>query len=146
MFDINLTLGIQVINFVVTIIVLDVLLIRPIRAIVKKRRDLASGLLGDAESFTASAADKLEAYEAALAKAREEAALSRDALKNEGATREAELLETAHRDAQAFLETSRASTRKAVADAAKALEKQVPEMAKLVVTRLLGKPKRSSAA
>ena len=146
MFDVNITLVIQFVNFIVTIVVLDFLLIRPIRAIVKKRRDLASGMLSDAEQFTAEAAGKLESYETALAKAREDAAKAREERKNEAVSREAELLQTAQRDAQDFLHTSREETRASVASAMTDMEKRLPELANLAVSRLLGKTKRSSAA
>jgi len=139
-------LVIQFVNFVVTLVVLDYLLIRPIRAIIKKRRDLASGMLSDATSFTTDAADKLENYEAAMAKAREEAVIVRDGRKDEGAAREAGMLESAHREAQEFLSSSRESTAASIAETRAAMEKRVPDLAQMVVARLLGKSKRSSAA
>ena len=146
MFDFNLTIGIQFVNFVVTLVVLDFLLIRPIRAIIKKRRDLASGMLSDAETFTTNAAEKLDNYETALAKAREAASALRDERKAEGLAKEAALLESAQRDAQDFLRSSREETREAIAVTMAAMEKQVPELADMVVSRLLGKSKRSTTA
>lgn len=146
MFDVNITLGIQLVNFIVTIVVLNYVLIQPIRGIVKKRRDLASGMLHDAETFAANAANKLENYEAALTKAREEASAMRDVKKSEGTAREAELLEAAGREAQEYLRASREETRKAVAETMSAMEKRVPELAQMAAARLLGKTKRSSAA
>lgn len=146
MFDVNLTLAIQFVNFVVTLVVLDYLLIRPIRGIIKKRRDLASGMLADAATFTSDAADKLETYEAALAKAREEAASLRDKRREEGTARETDLLEAAHREAKEFLQSSRESTEAAVAQTRAAMENRVPEFADMAVAALLGKSRRSSAA
>lgn len=146
MLDINITLLIQLVNFIITLVVLDFLLIKPIRGIVKKRRDLASGMLADAESFTSDAADKLEDYEAALAKAREEAAALRETRKVEAVTRETSLLETARADAQAFLQTSREETRASIAATVADMEKRIPDLSDMVVARLLGKSKRSPAA
>lgn len=145
MFDVNLTLAIQFVNFVVTLVVLDYLLIRPIRGIIKKRRDLASGMLSDAAAFTEGAACKLENYEAALARAREEAAALRDKRREEGAAREAGILEAAHSEAREFLHSSRESTEAAVAQTRAAMEKRVPEFADMAVASLLGKSRRSSA-
>ena len=146
MFDINITLGIQFLNFIITIVVLDLLLIRPIRGIVKKRRDFASGMLSDAEQFTTEAADKLDKYESALAKAREEAARIRDAKKGEGVLKEGTLLQGAQTEAQQFLQSSRESTRVAVSQAMADMETRVPELAAKVVDRLLGKSTPSAAA
>lgn len=145
MFDINITAAIQLGNFIVTLVALNFLLIRPMRDIIKKRRDLASGMLDDAEKFTADAAEKLETYEAALAKAREEAAAVRDSRKSEGAAREAELLESASRDAQEFLQSSREGIRAAVAEAAAAMEKRIPDLGKMVAARLRDTSGRPSA-
>lgn len=146
MFNVDITLAIQFVNFVVTIVVLDFLLIRPIRGIVKKRRDLASGLLSDAETFTAEAAQKLENYETTLSKAREEAARICDERKNEGVSKEAELLSAAQNDAQSFLQSSRESTRAATAQTMAEMEKRIPALSAMVAAQLTGKSKRSSAA
>lgn len=146
MFDVNITLVIQLVNFIVTLVVLNFLLIRPVRDIIRKRRDLATGLLTEAEQFTTNAAEKLENYEAVLAKAREEAAHIRETRKNEARAHEAEALETAHREAQEFLQTSREETRKAVDGAFASIEKRIPDLGKMVAAQLLGKSKRSSAA
>lgn len=146
MLDINITLLIQLVNFIVTLFVLDILLIKPIRAIIRKRRDLAGAMLSEAEKFTAEAAAKLENYEAALAKARQEAAAAREARKSEARAREADLLEAARQEAREFLQASRKETKNAVARAAADMEKRVPDLSRMVVDRLLGTSKRSSAA
>lgn len=146
MFDINITLIIQLVNFIVTIVVLNYLLIQPIRAMLQKRRDLASGMLRDAESFNKEAAAKLENYEAALTRAREEAALTRDIKKREGVASETELMDAAYAEAQKFLQTSREETRKSVAATMETMEKRVPELAKMATAQLLGKSKRAPAA
>ena len=146
MLDINITLLIQLVNFIVTLVVLDYLLIKPIRGIIKKRRDLAAGMLSDAETFTTDAAVKLENYEAALSKAREEAAAIRETRKGEALAKESGLLETARQDAHAFLLASREETKNAVAQTMADMEKRIPDLSRMVVDRLLDKSKRSSAA
>lgn len=146
MLDVNITLVIQLVNFIITLVVLDFLLIKPIRGIVRKRRDLANSMLADAETFTSDAAGKLGAYEAALGKAREEAAALRETRRGEGAAKETSLLETARADAQAFLQSSREETRAAVAATTADMEKRIPALSDMVVARLLDKSKRSPAA
>lgn len=138
MFDVNITTVIQFINFAVTIFVLDFLLIRPIRGIVKKRRDLASGMINDAKQFADDANNKLAAYEAALMKTREEAALVREEHKQMGVAEETALLHKAQADAQEFLKTSREETAKAVTKAMADMKKRTPDLAKLAVAKLLG--------
>ena len=146
MLDINITLLIQLVNFLVTLIVLNFLLIKPIRDIVKKRRDLAAGMLTDSEDFISDAAVKLENYNAALTKAKEEAVAAREAYKNEARVKESDILEAARADAQAFLQSSREETKAAMAETLESLEQRIPELSRLVVDQMLGKTNRSSAA
>ena len=145
MLDINITLLIQLVNFLVTLIVLNFLLIKPIRDIVKKRRDLAAGMLTDSEDFISDAAVKLENYNAALTKAKEEAVAAREAYKNEATAKESDILEAARADAQAFLQSSREETKTAMAETLESLEQRIPELSRLVVDQMLGKTNRSSA-
>ena len=139
MFDINITTIIQFVNFAVTLLMLDFLLIRPVRAIVKKRRDLAGAMIHDAQAFIDNANEKLASYEYALAKAREEAAAVREECKQQAANQEAELLQQAQADAQGFLKASREDVHSAVADAMHEMHKRTPDLAKLAAARLLGK-------
>ena len=53
MVDLNITLWIQLANFLVTLVVLNYLLISPIRKIIRKRKDNVEGLIGEIEAFTA---------------------------------------------------------------------------------------------
>ena len=145
MLDINITLLIQLVNFLVTLIVLNFLLIKPIRDIVKKRRDLAAGMLTDSEDFISDAAVKLENYNAALTKAKEEAVAAREVYKNEATAKESNILEAARADAQAFLQSSREETKAAMAETLVSLEQRIPELSRLVVDQMLGKTNRSSA-
>jgi len=146
MLDINITLLIQLVNFIVTLVVLNFLLIKPIRGIIRKRRDLASGMLADAETFTTEAAQKLKEYEASLARAREEAALAREASKNEAHIAEAAILETARKDALDFLNASREETKNAITQAMADMDARIPDLAQMAVNRLLGKSARTSAS
>ena len=139
MFDINITSIIQFVNFAVTLVVLNFLLIRPIRGIVKKRRDLASGMLDDIKNFTSDAQNKLASYEASLAKAREEAAAVREEAMRQAAEQEVSLLQEAQMNAQSALKYSRDETSTAVKKTLADMKKRTPDLARLAVNRLLGK-------
>jgi F-type H+-transporting ATPase subunit b len=139
MIDINGTLLIQLVNFIVALVGMNFLLIKPIRAIVRKRRDLASALLRDAEQFTAEAARKLEHYEAALARTREEAARNREADKAAALAREDRILADAQKEAQDFLRAARESTGRSVSQAMEEMRGRIPGLAKLAADVLLGK-------
>ena len=143
MLDVNITLLFQLVNFIVTLIVLDFLLIKPVRSIIKKRRELANGILSDAETFTTEAANKLEHYETTLSKAREQAASLRETYKEKALANEHSVLETARKDAQEILRTSREETQNAIAQALKDMNTRIPDLSRMAVARLLDNTKRT---
>ncbi len=129
MIDLNITLLIQLVNFIIALVGINYLLVRPIRRIVKQRRELAAGLLQDAENFTANAKEKLESYEAALARAREEASKEREREKAEAHRREGEILSAAQAQAASFLQETRETTRAAIEEAMQELSRRIPALA-----------------
>ena len=50
MLDLNITMAFQLVNFLIAIYVLNILLIRPIRDIIKKRNGIMDGMAEEAES------------------------------------------------------------------------------------------------
>lgn len=70
MLDLNITLVFQLVNFFIALFMLNILLIRPIRTIIKKRNGIMDDMAGEADSFETQAAERLAEYEAELARAR----------------------------------------------------------------------------
>ncbi|MDR1659425.1 MAG: ATP synthase F0 subunit B [Desulfovibrio sp.] len=77
MLDLNITLLIQLVNFFIAVFVLNLLLVRPVRDIIKKRKGIVGKISGEADNFEAEASLRLASYEEDLAKARQAAALAR---------------------------------------------------------------------
>ena len=71
MLDLNITLLFQLVNFFVALILLNVLLIRPIRNIIRQRKSVMDGMGSEAASFEEQAAQRLADYEAQLQGARQ---------------------------------------------------------------------------
>ncbi len=138
MIDLNFTLLIQLVNFLVTLVVLNALLIRPIRGIIKLRADKMSGLMDEAETFLAEADQKLQNYETALANARSEAAGIRDAKKAEGLVEEQSLITTASGNAHTILQTSRKQIATEMDQAMVTLKSQVDTLAEKAAGKVLG--------
>ena len=93
MIDLDWTFFAQLVNFLIILTVLNLILFRPIRGIIKKRAEVMGEKLGSIEAFTAQAESKLENYKASLSGARVEAQQMRVSLKAEGAGVEAVRLE-----------------------------------------------------
>ena len=79
MLDLNVTLLFQLANFFIAIYVLNILLIRPLREIIKKRNGVMDDMAEEAGSFEYQAGERLTNYEAELARARQDAGSNREA-------------------------------------------------------------------
>ena len=111
MLDLNITLVFQLVNFFIAIFVLNILLIRPIREIIKKRNGVMDNLAGEADSFESQAAERLANYEAELARARQDAGLTREEGRNAGLTEQQGIVGTAQKSARDILADTRRSLR-----------------------------------
>ena len=137
MIDLNATFFVQLVNFVLILILLNVILIGPIRKILKKRAEFVASQMEGIESFTTSADTKLKDYELALDAARAAATAGRMAMKADGQAMEKELLEAAGAEAATKLQAARAEISAQAAAAKKALEGKVSGLASKAVAKVL---------
>lgn len=137
MVDVNITLAIQFVNFVIALLILNFVLIKPIRGILKKRRDIVDGLVGDTEKHSGEAAARIRRYEADLDSARASAADQRESIKQQGLDAEHGILADAQNEAQVHLQKSRREVEQEVAAAMRVLRGQVDALAGKVVAKVL---------
>ena len=81
MINIDITLLIQLVNFLISLAIINYLIIRPIRGILARRRAENDQLRGNAESLESEATLKQEGYIARIAQARAEVAAMREKVK-----------------------------------------------------------------
>lgn len=132
------TFLIQLANFLITLVVLNFLLIKPVREQIAARKALTDGQAADITRFTQTAETKLVGYEETLSVARTEAAKTREAAKEDGRKRERELLAAAQADAQTFLQAARADTAREMKAAGDALAARVDTFATQAISKILG--------
>ncbi len=132
------TILIQAVNFLVTIFVLNVLLIKPIREIISKRKGLMADQLEKIEAFNKDAEGKLADYEAQLAAARKEAGDIRSAMKDEGVAEEHKLMSAAGKEASSTIQAARAEIEAEVKGAMEQLTKDVDKFAEAATGKILG--------
>lgn len=138
MLDLNVTLLIQLVNFFVALFLLNTLLIRPIRDIIRQRKAVMDGMSSEASRDEAAAGERLANYEAQLAAARQEAGRNREGARAAGNSETSARVAAAQKKAQEILSQARATLR-SEADAAMAqLRGQVDSMAAQAVNRILG--------
>ena len=138
MLDLNITILFQMVNFFIALYVLNILLIRPVREILRKRRGLMDDMAGEAEAFEREARDRLAAYEADLAKARHEAGLTRDKARAAALVAQQHTVQEATHKAQAFLADAQASVAKEAQETLAALQSQVKSLAGKLATKVMG--------
>lgn len=139
MIDLDYTFFVQLVNFMVILTVLNLILYRPIRGIIKKRAEVMSQKLGTIEDFAAKAEAKLESYKVALSGARVEAQQLRVTLKAEGVAVESSVLAEAGAEATEKVAAARKEIDGQKQTALKALRGEVATYAKNVADKVLSK-------
>ena len=137
MLDLNVTLLFQLANFFIAIYVLNILLIRPIREIIKKRNGVMDDMAEEAGSFEYQAAERLTNYEAELARARQDAGSNREEGRAAGAAEQQKLVGEAQLSARNILAETRASLQAQAAETLETLRKQVGEFSSRLADRLI---------
>jgi F-type H+-transporting ATPase subunit b len=139
MIDLDWTFFAQLVNFLIILTVLNLILFRPIRGIIKKRAEVMGEKLGSIEAFTAKAESKLENYKASLTGARVEAQQLRVSLKAEGSEVESAVLAKAGAEAAEKVAAARKEIDGQKQAALKALRNEVAGYAKNVAEKVLSK-------
>ncbi|CAM2056719.1 F-type H+-transporting ATPase subunit b [Desulfovibrionales bacterium] len=137
MIDLDVTFFVQLINFLVTLVILNMLLIKPIREQIKKRADIMSSLLSEVEKISDDAKSKMQSYKAALIDANAKATSERQRFKDESAQEDRLLIEYAVKEAQTHLIGVRKTTAVQVNVAMDSLKDQIGEFAQKVVDKVL---------
>jgi len=137
MIDLDFTAVIQFINFLITLVVLNYLLISPIRKIIRQRKEVMEQMQGAATIAREASDDKLEDYNKSLVEYRSQATLAREEIRNQAIEREREITEAALADTQAKLQKARADISAQVDSAMAELKQSVPGMAKEAMGRIL---------
>ena len=133
MLDLNITMAFQLVNFLIAIYVLNILLIRPIRDIIKKR----NGMAEEAESFEYQAAERLTAYEAELTRARQDAGLTREEGRAAGLEQQQTLVGEAQKNARDIIAETRESLREQAAKTLDDLRNQVSDFSSRLAAKLI---------
>jgi F-type H+-transporting ATPase subunit b len=129
MIDLDITFVIQFVNFIVTLLFLNILLIRPIREIIKARNERMADLADSAQAFTQSADDKVEDYEVSLDEARKAGVEERTTFKDEGTAEAQNVMSAAGEDVAGFLSDKRKEIEKEKSSAMQELQKSVDSLA-----------------
>jgi F-type H+-transporting ATPase subunit b len=137
--DINSSLWIQIVNFLILLILLNVLLFKPIRNILAKRNAAFESLSKAIDDFK----NRLEASRIAIEKsmllARKEGLAEKDALKNQGLKEENGILQQTSSVVEEKIGKARSDIELQMVEIRKRLEKDVPDFSIELAEKILGR-------
>jgi len=129
---------VQLANFLVILVLLNVVLIAPVRRMLKLRAETIAAQTAEIDGFTSSADGKIKNYQAVLEDARREASASRLALREDGHAQEKAILEVAGTQAGDTLKAARAQVESESKAALETMLAGVTGMADRAASKILG--------
>jgi F-type H+-transporting ATPase subunit b len=138
MLDINITALIQAGNFFIAVLVLNWLLIRPVREILRQRAAKMDDMSASAEAFVRSADEQLAEYRDSLGRTRQEATRKRADARANALNEQQALVAEAGKRAQEQLAQAKQSLLQEMRSAQAALAQQVKPLAAKAVDRMIG--------
>ena len=137
--DLDVTLIAQFVLLAFLLVTLNGILFKPLLAVLDARQHKVIGLKGEIEKLTEASEANIDAYQTRLREARDIAAREREALLSQGRETERKLLADTRADVAATLQTARERTAKAESDARTQLKPEIHDLAKQMVSKVLGR-------
>lgn len=139
MIKIDWTILLQAGNFLLLMFVLNLLLYRPLRDLLQRRRAAVEGGHGRARELEGQISEKMARYQEQLQQAKLQGNAEKAALRADAARKEAEIMGAAHQEAAEHLKTIKDRVG-AEADAARqALRAETEVLAAQVAAKVLGR-------
>ncbi|GAB6124390.1 ATP synthase F0 subunit B [Humidesulfovibrio idahonensis] len=138
MIDIDSTFFIQLINFLLTVVFLNILLIKPIRDKIKERNTLMADQLSTIETFNTNADEKLKSYNQALDAARQQGLELRKNMRAEGSGEEQQIMSAVGKEVAATMKAAQDAIAAQVSGAKNALGADVEKFALKATAKILG--------
>jgi F-type H+-transporting ATPase subunit b len=139
MLNIDYTLFIQIANFLFLLFILNLILYRPIRRVLRQRHAEMDSLEHDTSSFETKAADCLHQLEESVAGARREGAAQKESIRVSGVEQERGILRKAANAAGDKMSQARGDIEKELIAARQSLEDEVAGFSKELAQKILGR-------
>ena len=135
----DVSLFVQIANFLIIIWVLNIILYRPIRRILIERKKKITSLEQNVEKLNEDAAVKDEAFLAGIKDARARGLNEKEVLLKEGAEEEKKIIEQINQKAQANLAEVREKVAKDAQNVRASLHKEIDTFANAISEKILGR-------
>jgi F-type H+-transporting ATPase subunit b len=137
--DVDASLLFQIVNFLVLMAVLNVVLYKPIRGILKERAARIAQLNGEAAAATEGVASRTKALDDQRVASRKEGAQLKEALKGEGHSAERAMVQEATAEMEAAVVKVRAEVKAEIDQAKVDLQAQVQGFGVELAQKILGR-------
>ena len=138
MINIDITLLIQLVNFLIALAIINYLIIRPVRGIMARRRAQNDELRGAADSLEGEAGLKMEGYKARIEKARAEVSAVRKSMKTAAEQAAQARVNAAGDEARSIHRAASERVRAESAEARRELDGRVGDFVQVALKSMLG--------
>lgn len=139
MIELNVAFIVQVVNFGILVLVLNIFLYKPIRKVLAERREVIDGARDKSASVDLEVQEKMAQYEAKLRDAKADAGARRAESLKQAQVEETAILEKARAEATASLGSIRDRVAKEAADARVLLKQQSELLSGDICEKILGR-------
>lgn len=139
MISLDWTLGLQFLNFIILLVVLNKLLYRPLLKVMAERRETITGGHARAKDLEADIDDKMQRYQQQLSEAKAQANSERNELKKAAGVDEAAILSEANGKATTRLQAIKSQVADEADAASKTLKNEAEALAQQIATKILGR-------
>jgi F-type H+-transporting ATPase subunit b len=137
--ELNLAFFVQVVNFGILVLVLNIFLYKPIRKVLEERRQVVDGAREKSSAVDLEVQEKMALYELRLHDAKAEAGARRAESLKQAQAEETSVLEKARTEATASLGSIRDRVAKEAADARVLLKQQAEILSGDICEKILGR-------
>jgi F-type H+-transporting ATPase subunit b len=137
--QINITLLVQVINFLILLFILNAILYKPLLGIVRQREAKIQGDRDKAGELAKEVEDQENRHQEELAQARQTAAQEKAALLAVAKKEESAILDKARKEAGTIVEDMKGSIQAEAAEVRKSLQAEMSPLANSIAEKILGR-------
>jgi F-type H+-transporting ATPase subunit b len=139
MLNIDGTLIIQIVNFLILLLILNFILFRPIRRILARREDEMNSRQKTIDDYKEQAEKNEKGIEEGVVQARKEGYTEKEALRSQGLEGEKEILQEAGGGVEQKLSTAKKEIESKIAVARETLEGQIASFSDELAQKILGR-------
>ena len=140
MIKLDVSLVIQIVNFVFLIWILNIVLYKPIRKVLLQRKEKISGLEKSIQTSLRDATEKDASIASGIKSAKENGLQQREALVDSAEAEEKEIIQAIHKKAQKELATVRKKIISDMDNVRVSLQQEIDEFAQSIGQKILGRP------